>query len=147
MGKWIPIKWHIEQKENDCSSEWSIWEIIFDCLMPDDKQEILISTKWGEVLQDVAHQDDGHYLDSSENWLDVAAWMPLPKPYREDGRDDERVGALIDVFEDFLAERGVRLPESVEDDAACGGAVVIRGGDYDALASRIKEFFGDGHEL
>ena len=75
------------------------------------------------------------------------AWMPLPEPHRENERGDERVGALIDVIEDFLAERGVRLPESVEDDTVCGGAVVICGGDYDALASRIKEFFSDGHEL
>lgn len=124
---------------------------------------IPVSERLPEVGDDVLVQSDGSFLIASYNpditpyrpWYAhklgyfsvVEAWMPLPEQYREDGRDDERVGALIDVIEDFLAERGVRLPESVEDDTVCGGAVVICGGDYDALASRIKEFFGDEHEL
>lgn len=86
MSEWIPVRYHTitgeERQENGYPEEW---ETMFDCLMPEDGQEILISTKWG-VSQDTAYSDiDGCYLDNHDDWLDVLAWMPLPEPYREEG--------------------------------------------------------------
>lgn len=26
----------------------------------------------------------GYYLDGGYDWIDITAWMPLPKPYKED---------------------------------------------------------------
>lgn len=84
MSEWIPVKFHKitdeERQENGYPEEW---DIVFDCKMPDDGQEILVSTRWG-VSQDTAYDDiDECYLENHDDWEDVDAWMPLPKPYRE----------------------------------------------------------------
>lgn len=52
--------------------------------MPDDGQEILVTN--GETTwQDTSFIDcDGYYLDSGYDWIDITAWRPLPKPYKED---------------------------------------------------------------
>ena len=49
----------------------------------------------------------------------------------------EFLGQIIDIFEDFLEERGVMLdnPEREEDD----DAAIIYGTDYDELQSRLEE--------
>jgi hypothetical protein len=57
---------------------------MLDCKMPDDGQEILVTN--GETTwQDTSFIDcDGYYLDSNYDWIDITAWRPLPKPYKED---------------------------------------------------------------
>ena len=89
MSEWIPVKYHEitdeERRENDYPKEWGT---MFDCLMPDDGQDVLITTKAGYVMQDTAYDDgDGCFLDCYDNWLDVLAWMPLPEPYREENEE------------------------------------------------------------
>lgn len=45
-----------------------------DCMMPDDGQEILITTKTGIVDKDVNEEDcDYCFLDSGYNWTEDAA--------------------------------------------------------------------------
>ena len=85
--KWIPIKAHPateEEKESDPDIDY--W---FDCLMPDDYEEILVTVKDSKgrcwVEKDVCYVDGCYGLDSGYDWLtDVVAWKPLPEPYTED---------------------------------------------------------------
>ena len=82
--QWIPIKWH------DCTDEdrekyglSSDIVAVFDCEMPDDNQQILVTTTHGYVNQDVCYIDDGFSLDSGWDWIDdILAWMPLPEPWK-----------------------------------------------------------------
>ena len=30
----------------------------------------------------------GHYLESGNDWKDIKAWMPIPKPYKKGGNND-----------------------------------------------------------
>lgn len=84
QGEWIPVTMRpIEEEEK---IDFPDATFMFDCLMPEDGQQILISTKYG-VEFDTCFADDGYYLDSDRDWEDVYAWQPLPKPYKEDGAD------------------------------------------------------------
>lgn len=51
--------------------------------LPDDGQEVLVSTQYGRVYVDTFYQDDGCYFEESEDMDGILAWMPLPEPYRE----------------------------------------------------------------
>lgn len=85
LQKWIPVKWH-EITEEERTEEGYSDDIVavFDCEMPDDNQEILVTTTHGYVNQDVCYIDDGYSLDSGWDWIeDIVAWMPMPKPWRE----------------------------------------------------------------
>lgn len=67
-------------------------EKVFDCPMPEDGQEILISKSWG-VVEDVADNDiDGegficYGLEGNGDWDGVDAWMPKPEPYKKGGAE------------------------------------------------------------
>lgn len=91
--QWIPVKTRpMTVKERDYYE--NVWDadlsddeaVIFDCPMPEDKQEIWISTKFGNVFQDTCENDDGYIgLEVYGDWYDIAAWMPIfkPEPYKE----------------------------------------------------------------
>lgn len=82
---WIPVKYHqISEKERAEESISTDIQYMLDCKMPDDGQEILVTN--GETTwQDTSFIDcDGYYLDSNYDWIDITAWRPLPKPYKED---------------------------------------------------------------
>jgi hypothetical protein len=83
--RWIPVKWHeITDEEREREGYPKDWVCHLDCILPEDGEEILITTKNGYVEKDTAYCDDGYYLDSGYDWVDdVVAWMPLPEPYRE----------------------------------------------------------------
>lgn len=87
--RWIPIKWHDctdEEREEYGFAEEIV--AVFDCEMPNDKQEILVTTSSGYVEKDVCYIDDGFSLDSGYDWIeDITAWMPLPEPYAERRHD------------------------------------------------------------
>lgn len=80
--EWIPFtKRPLTDEEKE---EYPDWIYIFDCPLPDDGQEILLSNgKY--VWTDTFFNDDGCYLDGGDDIDEGMAWMPLPKPYREDG--------------------------------------------------------------
>ena len=86
-NKWIPVKWHtITEEEREREEYPKEWVVYLDCVLPEDGEEILITTKSGYVEKDTAYCDDGYgyFLDSGYDWVeDVKAWMPLPKPYEE----------------------------------------------------------------
>lgn len=99
-SQWIPIRYRpLTVKERIALAEHygieycdTLDEKAFDCPMPEDRQEILISTSWG-VVEDVADNDiDGegficYGLENNGDWDGVDAWMPKPEPYKEEGAE------------------------------------------------------------
>lgn len=90
-AEWIPVEWHYitdeERKENGYPKDWGV---LMDCDMPLDEQEILVTTTSGRVEKDVCYLDGEFSLDSGWDWVDdILAWMPLPKPYREESEVEE----------------------------------------------------------
>ena len=80
---WIPVKFRPLTDEEQ--KEYPDYCYMADCLMPDDGEEILVSTKYGRVEEDECRFDDGYYLDSGYDWqTDIVAWMPKPEPYKEE---------------------------------------------------------------
>lgn len=78
---WIPIKWRDTTDEDGIDKEK--YPIFMNCPMPNDGDEIFITLKNGEVLEDTCFDDDGCYLDSGFDWVDdVKAWMPKPEGYK-----------------------------------------------------------------
>ena len=93
--RWIPVKMRPMDTE-----ERKYWEdqfgeeladedaAMFDCPMPEDGQEILVSYR-KRISMDKCEIDGGCYgLEGNGDWEDVIAWMPLPEPYRDDGEPD-----------------------------------------------------------
>lgn len=94
-GKWIPVKYRpLTTEERIEFAKYygieycdTVDEKAFDCPMPEDGQEILVSGSWG-VSTDVADNDiDGegfvlYGLEGNGDWEGINAWMPLPKPYK-----------------------------------------------------------------
>lgn len=81
---WIPVKFRPLTEEEQ--EEYPDYCCMADCLMPNDGEEILVSTKHGTVEKDECVFDNGYSLDSGYDWqTDIVAWMLLPEPYREDG--------------------------------------------------------------
>jgi hypothetical protein len=97
-SQWIPITYRplTEKERIELAEHYGIEycdtldEKAFDCPMPEDGQEILISTSWG-VVEDVADNDiDGEGficrgLETNGDWDGVEAWMPKPEPYKKEG--------------------------------------------------------------
>lgn len=71
------------------SFEWIPFEMengFLYCPIPDVDEEILV-TDGKHVWQDTwIEYDDGYALDSNYELDEVLAWMPLPKPYKEDDK-------------------------------------------------------------
>jgi hypothetical protein len=91
FGKWVPIETRPLTKEErqEFAKYWCVdyedtaEEFAFACRMPDDGQEILISTEWGVTI-DICIFDDGYGLETRGDWDGVTAWMPLPEAYNEE---------------------------------------------------------------
>ena len=82
-GGWIPMTTRpMTEEERKHYIEWSDVEgaIIFDCELPEDGQEVLISSG-GYVCVDTFCNDDGCYFEGVDI-DDVDAWMPKPKPFK-----------------------------------------------------------------
>lgn len=89
--EWIPIKMRPGTDEEyeefsqygDCPREDFR---VFECPLPDDDQEVLVTTRWGAVCTDIWHRDvDCCYFEDYSDDDDVIAWMPLPEPYKKEG--------------------------------------------------------------
>lgn len=79
---WIPFKKRPLTDEE--KQEYPDWTYIFDCPLPEDEEEILL-TNGVHVWTDTFINDGECYLDGGDDIDDDMAWMPMPKPYREDG--------------------------------------------------------------
>ena len=85
-GGWIPIKTRpMTEEEREYYSEY-LFEgngLIYECPLPNDGQEVLITSKFGSVEKTTFYTDCGNYFEEYEDYDDVIAWCPLPNPYKE----------------------------------------------------------------
>ena len=92
--EWIPVKYRpMTAEERKRFEEEYIYgyeleddeALMFDCEMPEDGQEILVSCRYGRVDEDICQYDGEFYgLEGNDDWDGIIAWMPLPEPYREE---------------------------------------------------------------
>ena len=91
MSEWHPIKYrpmmeeekeHYELYEDDDEAE------MFDCVMPEDGEKILITYEvdvCGKKKRYVSAETceyDGYYYGLEDNdWDGAVAWMPFPEPF------------------------------------------------------------------
>lgn len=90
QSEWIPIKlrpgtdeeYEAFSQYGDCPREDFR---VFECPLPDDDQEVLVTTRWGDVCIDIWHRDvDCCYFENNSDDDDVIAWMPLPEKYNSE---------------------------------------------------------------
>lgn len=90
-GEWIPIEVRPltdEEKEYYTEHEYPVdFMMMYDCPMPDDGQEVLITTSTGYVTTDTYYIDEGGYFENYCDEGDVKAWMPKPEPYKKGGAE------------------------------------------------------------
>lgn len=77
--KWIPVSYHEPIEEDGEDTQYGF---ILDCKLPDEGQEILVSSHGNVSIDECCYDDGGWYLDSYGDWLNVDAWQPLPEPYK-----------------------------------------------------------------
>lgn len=92
---WIPVE-TIDMTEEEIKEEAELYGIDvidkddfwrYTCPLPDDGDEVLITTPFGVCL-DIFHDDEGCWFEDHPDRGDVLAWMPLPKPYEKEGESD-----------------------------------------------------------
>lgn len=85
QGEWIPIK--TRKLTDEEKEEYPDSEFMYDCKLPDDGEEVLITTSGGHITLDTFCRDEGCYFETYCDEDDVLAWMPLPKPYKKGGAE------------------------------------------------------------
>jgi hypothetical protein len=82
---WIPIKTRpLTEEEKEIYPDYTF---IYDCRMPEDGEEVLVTTKYG-VYSDRYYWDDcGCYFEDHYDDGEVLAWKPLPEPYKEGDKE------------------------------------------------------------
>ena len=84
-GGWIPIKTRPMTEEKKYYSEY-LFEgngLIYECPLPEDGQEVLVTSKYGSVDKTTFYTDCGNYFENYEDYDEVIAWQPLPEPFKE----------------------------------------------------------------
>lgn len=94
-SEWIPIRFRradddeykefIERHDAIPREEYKVC----DSRLPDDGQEVLISTRGGHVYEDVFCADPDYYGFEDSDLDDVIAWMPKPKAYKKEGAEND----------------------------------------------------------
>ena len=90
-SQWIPItfrkadddeyKDYIERHDYIPREECEV----YDCRMPDDGQEVLITTSGGYVCEDIFSADPDYYgFENCSDPGDAIAWMPKPGAYKKE---------------------------------------------------------------
>ncbi len=90
--KWIPIKTRpLTNKEKEEYADLGYSEdsisFMYDCPLPDDGEEVLITTRYDEVTTDTFYHDEGCYFETYCDEGDVKAWMPKPKLYKAESEE------------------------------------------------------------
>lgn len=96
MGEWNEIKKRpMDEEERKEWSEEIGYNIADDDAfiyynLPEENEEVLITTSWGSVTTDTIEYDGCFYWEDLD-MEDVVAWMPLPKPFvkGEEQNNDE----------------------------------------------------------
>lgn len=89
--QWIPVKPRPMDEEE--RKEWSEKigydladdEAVIYSNLPDDGQECIVCTKWGNVFIDTFLNDSdyGCAFEEHGDMDGITAWMPVPKPWKE----------------------------------------------------------------
>lgn len=85
-GGWIPIVTRpmTEEEKEEYHGEYDPNDMtMYDCQMPEDGQEVLVTTRYGDVDTDTFYHDDGWYFENFCDDGDVLAWQPKPEPYKK----------------------------------------------------------------
>ena len=82
---WIPFTRRPMTEEEQ--KDYPNCTFMFDCVLPDDGDEILVSNGRFVWMDTFCNDIDGCYLDSGDDIDEDMAWMPLPTPYK--GGEDE----------------------------------------------------------
>lgn len=95
--KWIPVKFRKLTEEEKKQFEEEGFEEAWDCKLPDDGQEVLISTTAGVQIDTFCIDNLGVYFESTDAEY-IKAWMPLPDPYQEEKemppKDKEKINEI-----------------------------------------------------
>lgn len=81
MENWTPIKTRPLTEEE--KEEYPDYTFMYDCKLPEDGEEVLVTTWSGKVALDTFYRDDGCYFEFNNDEGDVIAWQSLPEPYEE----------------------------------------------------------------
>ncbi len=126
QDKWIPLKARpmTEEEANYYRAYAEYGVEMFDCPLPDDGQEVLISRD-GKVGTGTFVQDDLICYFGEVGIDNVDAWQPMPKPYEEDTITKAHNPAPVkettikDRLNDTLNEIKAELEKLKEGDYAC----------------------------
>lgn len=82
-SSWVPITYRdmTEEEKKLFNVEFEETKIL-DCFLPDDGEEVLITTEFGNVFMDVFHNEIGDCYFEDYEIEDARAWMPLPEGYK-----------------------------------------------------------------
>ena len=76
-------QWHVIKKRPMTNDERIEWQRIgYDVDLPDDGEEVFVSSQYGYVYVDTFCRDEGCYFEESGDMDGIVAWMPLPEPYK-----------------------------------------------------------------
>lgn len=87
QGEWIPIKTRPLTEEE--KEEYPDYSFMYDCQLPDDGEEVLVTTSCGYVVLDTFYRDDGCYFENYCDEGDIIAWQSKPKPYKREADNDK----------------------------------------------------------
>lgn len=95
VPQWVPITYKKltdeEKEEMREVADVDIIDAVYTCPLPDDGQKVLITTRaWRSIEVTTFYNDvDGAYFEDWEDIDEVAAWMPLMEPYKEEGETND----------------------------------------------------------
>lgn len=82
--EWIPVKTRPLTEEE---KEVYHYSFMYDCRMPEDGEEVLVTTKYG-VCTDIYSWDScGCYFECHCDDGEVLAWKRFPQPYKEGDKE------------------------------------------------------------
>ena len=81
-SRWIPVSYRARTEEEKKRSEPEI-DFVWTCPLPNDHEEVLITTRsWGVQATMFRCSDCCYFDDWDED--DIVAWMPYPQGYKEE---------------------------------------------------------------
>lgn len=87
MSEWIEIKYH-EATEKDKQLYGDECKFVWDCPLPNNMEEVLITDQCGELGIAEFCIGEGSYFWPYDDIDDVVAWMPLPEPFEREEDED-----------------------------------------------------------
>lgn len=86
--EWIPIKTRklTDEEFEELSEKYDVYlEYAYDCALPDDEEEVLVTTWLNEVEKTTFFRDSYYncYFEYYEDEGDIIAWAKLPSPYKK----------------------------------------------------------------